>query len=146
MAVTPAIRSNQFARRALRRALATLIRLQGDQTADILRYTQSAAGNPAIGIPPTKALVSGLTGLLVLTDSVADTLLRKRAGSEIELKEGERLFFFIDIPAAGSVAANTLTGDDVILFGGVKWAPVDRAVCNDSVTGHSWAKCRMVNR
>lgn len=67
--------------------------LQGNQTASILRYTESG-GNIAHGIAPTKTLVSGLADLPVLVD---DFTVRVAEVLGEEFRSGRKLFEFADV-------------------------------------------------
>lgn len=146
MAVGAVLPTSARVRRALRKGLAQMIAVQGDRTADILRYSVTGTPDPIVGTRGTVALVAGLSGLPVLTDLFAANVLRGRSREEMQLGEGERLFFFIDIPATSGVSAGTLLGTDFILSGGKKWRPIENTIANDPTTGHSWCRAVVADR
>jgi len=79
---------------AEREGWAALRSLQGDPTADVLRYTVSGA-DPARGISGTKTLTSGLDDVPVL---YGDLTIREAEERGIEYADGmSRFEFFTDV-------------------------------------------------
>lgn len=141
----PAIQGTAYMRHILCRTFETLHTCQGSPTADILRYTVSG-GDEFSGIAPTAALVAGLTGLKVVMDRPGFYEGRSRAPLTVQLREGDREFWFLDIPAAGGVGANTLQATDRILRDGHEWYPLEGTIENDATYGCSIAFCRLTER
>jgi len=110
-----------------------------NQTADILRYTESDAGDPSAGISPTAVLVSGLTNLPVAVSELGREDVEILDQNGILLADGMLVFDFLDLPAAGGVAANKVILTDVVSFLGDLYRPVagTRQVGNDTTTGRS---------
>lgn len=130
----------------MRKGWANMAKLQGNQTADIVRTVVTVAGDKSKAEKDKTDPAPNLTGLRVITDRIAAIIIGKRGGSEVQLKEGERIFLFLDIPASGGVAANTIQGSDTIKHQGMIWAPVDGQCENDPINGISWARCKLVSR
>lgn len=87
--------------------------LQFLQTADILRYTTSAAGNPYKHVKPTEALVAGLTGLEVLVQDITYQET-ERLGFRLEETGGDsKVFMFYGL--------FTLGFDEILLTDRIKW-------------------------
>ena len=142
MAVEPsAVISNKYKRRLLRRSWRTRWIKGGEQTVNILRSTASG-GSPVAGVAPTATPVAGLTGLNVVISGHGRFRAVAKPGDYVRLQEGERRFEFIDLPAGGGVAANTLTAHDVITAEGGRWRVTkegDRAlIYNDPIADISW--------
>lgn len=147
------ISGNVYGRAMLRKAFRNLVITQGHRegyaTATIYRYplvtnTGKSAYQRTAGTAQTP--VATLAGLACVMDKGPDYRSEKRGGSAVELKEGEALFRFIDLPATTGVAANTLMGTDEIVFDSVKWRPIEGRIRNDYVTGISYAACKIVER
>jgi hypothetical protein len=139
------IHIHNFARKALRRAWRTLSVFQGAPTASILRYTMTG-GDAFAGIAPTPALVANLSGLRVVENRPEHYGSESRGPAKVQLREGDREFWFLDIPAAGGVDANMLLATDVIDFEGRHWAPLEGTIDNATLIGSSFAFCRLVGR
>ena len=67
---------------------------QFERTADIIRYTIAAVGDPSRHVKPTKVLVAGLTLRDVL---VQDTTKEESDKYGFRLEEGMKTFYFYDL-------------------------------------------------
>jgi len=112
----------------------------GDPTASILRYHYSgnAGGKPSAGVAPTPTLEVGLADLDVAVSHTGQTIAQPHGEPGAPLKEGERIFYFLDIPETTNYPAKTLLATDHISYEGELWKCAEgRAVTNDPVTGLS---------
>ena len=87
--------------------------MQGNQTADVLRVTESG-GDASAGIEPTYTAVSGLTGLNVFADQEIKRYERKYGGL---IEEANILLVFYDV-------ASSITENDRIEFDGRRYRPL----------------------
>lgn len=145
------IPSNAGAVYQLRLMFATWFVLEASRTCDLLRYTETG-GNIVAGVAPVPTLVTGLSGIQCVVSQPGQFVESPRTETGPQLKEGEREFGFIDLPATGGVAASTLHELDRILFEGYEWQvvgdnPGDRRahLQNDTVVGYSFGTFRRVS-
>lgn len=146
----PAIAGNAAIIYQLRMLWSTWAAEDGNPTADILRYTE-AGGNIVAGVPPVPTQVAGLSALPCCVSQPGEFQMASRSEIGIQLKDGEREFGFIDLPAAGGVPANTFHELDVIVFEGLQWRPVGDSqserkahIRNDTAIGTSYVICQRV--
>lgn len=140
MADAPFIPDSTMLRHMLRVGSATQARADDDLTIDILRYRIVSAGQPHRGIAPTVALVAGLSGLTASIGQLGNYGAEGRPFDGIAVREWDRVFCVLDIPATTdpAVAAGTIQLTDFVRgHDGHKWRPVPGAVRNDPTTGQS---------
>jgi hypothetical protein len=140
------LQNNKYLRKILRRGWKTHHVADNRPTASIIRSAAAptSAGQPSAGVPPTFAAVAGLADLNVACSYPGNYDAQSRPPDFVPLRENERIFSFLDIPAAGSVAAGTIQMTDWILFEGRYWKPT--VVENDLQVGLSHAKCVLWGR
>jgi len=142
---SPGVQSSAYLRHAIRRVFETCHHAQNDPTASILRYTTSG-GDPFKSVAPAAVLVAGLAALRVVVDRPGFFEGRSRAPTGIQIEEGDREFWFLDIPATTGVPANRVQATDRILFQSEEWYPLEGSVENDDVIACSVAICRLTKR
>lgn len=138
------LQGSAYFRKLCRRHWRTEFIAGGSQTASIIRTTITAVGDPSLGIPPTETQVAGLSDLNVAVSFPGLYDAMPRSGDFVQLLENQREFAFLDIPEAGSVAANTLQLDDRISYDGHIWRPI--RVWNDTGAGYSRCIAEMDTR
>lgn len=74
---------------AEREGWAALRSLQGELSCDVVRYVLTG-GDPARGVPATRSLVSGLSGLPVLVSNLTEQEARAYGG--VDFASGDRRF------------------------------------------------------
>lgn len=84
-------------------------------TVAILRYTQTAAGNPAVGIAPTFAAVAGLNGIAASLE-LPDTWNERLAPGGVPLKQNERVVWMRDVPATATERQDVVLLTDRVRF------------------------------
>lgn len=100
----------------LRASHNTLRRLQYEQDVDLLRYTESAAGNPARGVKQTRVIVAGMTGLKA---EVGGWEIEEVVVNNEKRRESLRRFVMYDIPRWTSPDSNEI--DRVLLTDQLKY-------------------------
>ena len=108
--------------------------LRGDPTASVLRYTETGGSTP-YGSEPTGSLVASLANLACAVSSPGATTATAADGTQVQLREGERLFMFL-------TSAVTLMVTDEIEYESMQWralsgGPGRPLVVNDPC-GLSW--------
>lgn len=85
-------------------------------TVDVIRRVVVDQGNPAASIPPTYENAEGLEGIPATLHFPASWNTNQAGDVGITLKTTERIVTVVDVPAAGGVAADTITPRDVLQF------------------------------
>ena len=138
------LQGGAYVRKLCRRHWRTEVVAGGDLTADIIRAVDTAPGDPSLGIPPTTTIATGLSGLSVAVAHPGMYDAMSRTGDYVQLREFQREFAFLDIPASGTVSAGLLQLDDRISFDGDIWKPV--RVWNEPTIGISRCVAQLDDR
>jgi hypothetical protein len=140
------IQGTTYYRKLLRQQWRTEHVACGSPTASIIRNsaTPTSAGRPAAGLAPTYTAESGLSDLNVAVEARGIYDVQNRTPDFVGLRENERIFHFMDVPATSGVAAGTLLASDTISFEGRRWAI--KSVENDTLTGLSSCRAELVVR
>ena len=136
VSVVPGVGQHFYREHILRRAQKGIEKAIADQTATILRYTETG-GTPSAGIAPTATRSTPtLADLPCSVSELGEVQDELRGLLLAPIQEDQRTFSFMDVPATTSpvVAAYTVLITDFILFEGNKYRPYPGSVINDPNT------------
>ena len=112
-------------------------------TVSVIRMEPDGPARTSIGLSPTWTQVAGLSNLVghvrfggKWTDPVT--------GTEVQLRDGQRIIMFADLPAGGTAGANQLLTTDQLqvtddTYGSASWAILQ--IRDRAADGLCWALC-----